>query len=146
SAPFRLSGHPIILVTIDTLRADRLGSYGSTLRLTPALDRFAQVSTRFAAAVTQVPLTLPAHATILTGLHPARHGVRTNDGFRLPADVPTVVETLRGRGYTTVAFIGGYPLRASCGLARGFDLYDDRFLRKAGTVERSADDVVDAAL
>src|SRR5438552_18432304 len=68
-------GRPIILITIDTLRADRLGSYGSRLGLTPALDRFAQRATRFSAAVSQVPLTLAAHTTLLTGLHPARHGV-----------------------------------------------------------------------
>jgi arylsulfatase A-like enzyme/Tfp pilus assembly protein PilF len=137
---------PIILVTIDTLRADRLGSYGSTKALTPALDRFAEGATRFTAAVTQVPLTLPAHATILTGLHPAKHGVRTNDGFRLGAGVPTLAEALRARGYATGAFIGGYPLQASFGLARGFDRYDDDFLRAPGTVERPADEVVRAAV
>jgi arylsulfatase A-like enzyme/Tfp pilus assembly protein PilF len=137
---------PIILVTVDTLRADRLGVYGSTKGLTPALDRFAQSATRFMAAVTQVPLTLPAHATILTGLHPARHGVRTNDGFRLAPGVPTLAEALRTRQYATGAFIGGYPLHASTGLARGFDRYDDDFLRAAGAVERPADEVVRSAL
>jgi arylsulfatase A-like enzyme/Tfp pilus assembly protein PilF len=141
-----VTGRPIVLITIDTLRADRLGSYGSTRGLTPVLDRFAQQAALFTAAVTQVPITLPAHATILTGLHPAHHGIRTNDGFRLAAGVPLVTETLRGRGYSTGAFIGGFPLQASSGLARGFDRYDDDFLRKAGTVERSADTVVSAAL
>jgi arylsulfatase A-like enzyme/tetratricopeptide (TPR) repeat protein len=141
-----VTGRPIVLITIDTLRADRLGSYGSTRGLTPALDRFAQGAVRFTAAVTQVPITLPAHATMLTGLHPARHGVRTNDGFRLAADVPTIAEALRGHGYATAAFIGGYPLQASFGLSRGFDRYDDEFLRNAGAVERPADAVVDAAL
>src|SRR5262245_6869705 len=140
-----VTGRPIVLVTIDTLRADRLGSYGSTRGLTPMLDRFAQQAARFTAAVTQVPITLPAHATILTGLHPAHHGIRSNDGFRLAASVPLVTEVLRGRGYATGAFIGGFPLQASSGLARGFDRYDDEFLRKAGAVERSADAVVDAA-
>src|SRR5262245_23938285 len=140
-----VTGRPIVLVTIDTLRADRLGSYGSTRGLTPVLDRFAQEAARFTAAVTQAPITLPAHATILTGLHPAHHGVRTNDGFRLGTGVPLVTETLRGRGYATGAFIGGFPLQASAGLARGFDRYDDEFLRKAGVVERSADAVVDSA-
>ena len=99
---------------------------------------------RFTAAVTQVPLTLPAHATILTGLHPARHGIRTNDGFTL-ANVPTLAEALHGRGYATGGFIGGYPLRASSGLSRGFDRYDDDFLKRSTAVERRADDVVDAA-
>jgi len=135
----------IVLVTIDTLRADRLGAYGSTAGLTPNLDRFAEHAVRFAGAVTQVPLTLPAHATILTGLHPARHGIRTNDGFRL-SDVHTLAEFLQSRGYATGAFIGGYPLRASSGLARGFDRYDDDFLKQSAIVERRADEVVNAAL
>src|SRR5262249_9411442 len=85
---------PIVLITIDTLRADRLGSYGSTRGLTPALDAFAGEATRFTAAVCQVPLTLPSHATILTGLHPAHHGIRTNDGFQLSPTVPTLAEAL----------------------------------------------------
>src|SRR5437868_2650918 len=84
------SPRAIVLVTVDTLRLDRVGVYGSTRGLTPALDRFAAAAARFTAAVTQVPLTLPAHATILTGLHPARHGVRTNDGFQLASGVPTL--------------------------------------------------------
>jgi arylsulfatase A-like enzyme/Tfp pilus assembly protein PilF len=141
-----VTGQPIVLVTIDTLRADRLGSYGSTRGLTPMLDRFAEQAARFSAAVTQVPITLPAHATMLTGLYPASHGVRTNDGFHLAASVPLVTETLRGRGYATGAFIGGFPLQASTGLSRGFDRYDDEFLRRAGVVERPADTVVDSAL
>jgi choline-sulfatase len=141
-----VTDRPIVLVTIDTLRADRLGSYGSTRGLTPVLDRFAQQAARFTAAVTQVPITLPAHATILTGLHPVHHGIRTNDGFRLAAGVPLVTEILRGRGYATGAFIGGFPLQASSGLGRGFDRYDDDFLRTAGVVERSADMVAGAAM
>ena len=100
---------PIVLITIDTLRADRLGAYGSTRGLTPSLDAFAGEATRFAAAVSQVPLTLPSHATILTGLHPAHHGIRTNDGFRLAPTVPTLAESLKAIGYATAAFIGGYP-------------------------------------
>src|SRR3954468_2896988 len=96
TTPHLAEQHPrlIVLVTIDTLRADRLGAYGSTAGLTPNLDRLARHAVRFDAAITQVPLTLPAHATILTGLHPARHGIRTNDGFRL-ADVPTLADALR---------------------------------------------------
>jgi choline-sulfatase len=139
-------GRPIVFVTVDTLRADRLGSYGSTRGLTPALDRFAQAATRFSAAVTQVPLTLAAHTTMLTGLHPSRHGVRTNDGFRPGPGLQTLAEVLHTRGYATAAFIGGYPLDRSFGLSRGFDWYDDQFLRQAGTVERPADEVIDAAL
>jgi len=140
------TGRPIVLITVDTLRADRLGSYGSARHLTPALDRFAQVATRFSAAVTQVPLTLAAHATILTGLHPARHGIRTNDTVATTANVRMLAEVVRARGYATAAFIGGYPLERSFGLSRGFDWYDDQFLRKPGVLERSADAVIDSAL
>src|SRR5205823_594487 len=136
---------PIVLITIDTLRADRLGSYGSTRGLTPSLDAFAREAARFTAAVSQVPLTLPSHATILTGLHPAHHGIRTNDGFRLAPAVPTLAESLKAAAYATAAFIGGYPLRGSSGLSRGFDRYDDEFLNAAGVTERSADAVIQSA-
>jgi len=136
---------PIVLITIDTLRADRLGSYGSARGLTPSLDAFAREATRFTAAVSQVPLTLPSHATILTGLHPAHHGVRSNDGFRLSPAAPTLAESLKSAGYATGAFIGGYPLRRSSGLARGFDRYDDEFLASSDAIERSADAVIQSA-
>jgi len=134
-----------VLITIDTLRADRLGSYGSTRGLTPSLDAFAHEATRFTAAVSQVPLTLPSHATILTGLHPVHHGIRTNDGFRLAPTVPTLAESLRAAGYRTAAFIGGYPLRGSSGLSRGFERYDDEFLTAPDATERSADAVLQSA-
>lgn len=142
----------IILVTIDTLRADRLGAYGSTRGLTQAIDSVAAGGVRFDAAIAQAPLTLPSHATILTGAHPARHGVRTNDGFRLPASIPTIPGVLQSQGYATGAFIGGFPVRSETGLARGFDVYDDHFLRvipsggRRAPVERRADAVLDAAL
>jgi arylsulfatase A-like enzyme/tetratricopeptide (TPR) repeat protein len=133
----------IVLITIDTLRADRVGVYGSPRGLTPALDRFATDSVRFDAAIAQVPLTLPSHATLLTGLRPTTHGVRTNDGFKLPDEVPTLAERLRAASYQTAAFVAAFPLRRSTGLARGFDHYDDAFL---GTrQERRADEVFDAA-
>ena len=137
--------HPIVLITIDTLRADRLGSYGSSRGLTPTLDAFAQTAARFTSAIAQVPLTLPSHATILTGRHPAAHGVRTNDGFRLDASTPTLATALHDRGFQTGAFIGGYPLQSASGLARGFDVYDDTFLNTPGVTERRADQVVQAA-
>jgi len=136
---------PIVLITIDTLRADRLGSYGSARGLTPSLDAFAREATRFTAAVSQVPLTLPSHATIVTGLHPAHHGVRTNDGFRMSPTVPTLAAALKSAGYATGAFVGGYPLRRSSGLAPGFDRYDDDFLDSPGAIERSADAVLESA-
>jgi len=136
---------PIVLITIDTLRADRLGSYGSTRGLTPSLDAFAREATRFTAAISQVPLTLPSHATILTGLHPVDHGVRTNDGFRLSPTAPTLAAAVKAAGYATGGFVGGYPLRRSSGLSRGFDRYDDEFLASPGAIERSADAVLQSA-
>ncbi len=135
----------IVLITIDTLRADRLGSYGSQRRLTPTLDAFARAATRFTSAVAQVPLTLPSHATILTGRHPSSHGVRTNDGYRLDPRVPTLADALHRRGFETGAFIGGYPLQSSSGLDRGFDTYDDSFMNVPGVTERPADAVLKAA-
>ena len=119
--------------------------YGSSLGLTPTLDRLAHESTRFTSAIAQVPLTLPSHATILTGRHPPGHGIRTNDGFHLDRSVPTLASALHDRGIATGAFIGGYPLQSSSGLNRGFDIYDDAFLNTPGVTERRADDVVRAA-
>jgi arylsulfatase A-like enzyme/tetratricopeptide (TPR) repeat protein len=145
-------GASIVLVTIDTLRADRLGAYGSARSLTPAMDSLAAEGIRFDAAIAQVPLTLPSHATMLTGAHPARHGVRTNDGFRLEPSVPTLAEALKSRGFATAAFIGGFPLHAGTGLARGFGVYDDAFLEEPAAdvgrpkVERPAGEVVQSAL
>ncbi len=141
----RFAERPIVLITIDTLRADRLGSYGSSRGLTPTLDAFAQSAARFTSAIAQVPLTLPSHATILTGRHPAAHGVRTNDGFHLDAATPTLAAALHSRGFQTGAFIGGYPLQSASGLNRGFDTYDDAFLNTPGITERRADEVVRSA-
>jgi arylsulfatase A-like enzyme/Tfp pilus assembly protein PilF len=144
--PLRHEG-PVVLVTIDTLRADRVGLLGSTRGLTPHLDGLARASGRtfvFHNAIAQVPLTLASHATILTGLHPARHGIRTNDGFRLPSEVVTLAEAFRAAGYATAAFIGGYPLNAGTGIGRGFDRFDDEFM-KSGANERRAQEVVASA-
>jgi arylsulfatase A-like enzyme len=140
----------VLLVTIDTLRADRLGCYGDQKARTPALDAFAGAATLFEAAFTPVPITLPAHTSILTGLLPPAHGVRGNVGFALAADVPTLAESLKRRGLQTAAFIGGFPLTRRFGLARGFDVYDDAVVKPGGVnfdlAERRADDVANAAL
>ena len=137
-----------MLVTIDTLRADRVGLLGSTRGLTPRIDGLARATGRtfvFQNAIAQVPLTLASHATILTGLHPARHGIRTNDGFRLPAEAATLAQAFGAAGYATGAFIGGYPLNASTGIGRGFDRFDDDFM-KSGANERRAQEVVASAV
>lgn len=115
----------ILLVTLDTTRADRLGCYGYTNAVTPALDRLAREGVRLTAAATTAPITLPAHATMLTGLHPAEHGLRLNGLKRLPDELPTIAETFKGAGYRTGAFVAFTVLSAAHGLARGFDTYDE---------------------
>lgn len=115
----------ILLITLDTTRADRLGSYGYGGASTPNLDRLARDGVRFARALSPVPLTLPAHASLMSGREPFRHGVRNNGHFVLPADVPTLAETLAARGYDTAAFVSAFVLDRQFGLARGFAHYDD---------------------
>jgi choline-sulfatase len=115
----------ILLITLDTTRADRLGSYGYSGAATANLDRLARDGVRFDRALSPVPLTLPAHASVLTGRDPFRHGVRNNGHFVLPADVPTIAEGLTARGYDTAAFVSSFVLDRQFGLARGFSHYDD---------------------
>lgn len=135
----------LVLVTLDTVRPDRLGSYGSTLGLTPRLDELATESVRFADVSAQTPLTTPSHASILTGLLPRRHGIRNNESFRLDDSTATLSTVLRDAGYQTAAFIGAFPLESRYGLDRGFDVYDQDFLRESRSQERSAADVLNAA-
>ncbi len=113
----------MLLVSIDTLRADRVGVYGGAVS-TPRMDRLAHRGIWFARARTVVPLTLPSHASLLTGLHPAQHGVHNNGSFRLETGVPTLAEIARGRGWRTGAVVGSFILDAQFGLARGFEQYD----------------------
>ena len=139
----------LLLITIDTLRADRVGAYGDGAGATPAIDALAREGWRFDPAVTPVPLTLPAHATILTGLEPPHHGVRGNGAFALPQAHHTLAEILRARGYATAAFIGAFPLDARFGLDQGFDVYDDDVGGGRGDfhyAERPATEVVAAAI
>lgn len=145
-------GADIVIVTLDTTRADHLGCYGRSPSVTPNLDRLCREGTRFDNAVTSTPVTLPAHASIMTGLLPNRHGVRYNGEFRLAPGIPVLAEEFAAAGYQTAAFVGSFVLDARFGLARGFDTYDDRVEGAAvrrGIVsrnERSADAVTDAAL
>jgi len=122
-----LSRANVLLVTIDTLRRDRVGAYGSERGLTPTVDSIAAAGVRFSHAYSHVPMTLPAHTSILTGLLPPHHHVRTNGTFRLDDRVPTLATLLKGAGYRTGAFIGAFVLDARFGLNRGFDDYDDRY-------------------
>jgi len=139
----------LLLVTIDTLRADLPGCYGGAAK-TPRLDALAAAGLRFTQALTPVPLTLPAHASLLTGLDPNQHGLRDNGQGALAPSIPTLAEALRGAGYATVAVVGSRVLDRRFGLDRGFDLYDDRMAAERtgefGYPERSAAAVVDAAL
>lgn len=120
-APSNLS---VILITIDTLRADHVGVYGDRAE-TPNLDRFASQGVVFGRCIAQTPLTLPSHATILSGTYPAYHRVRNNGGFVVPDNLELVSETLRDRGFKTAAFVGAYVLDSKWGLDQGFDRYDD---------------------
>jgi arylsulfatase A-like enzyme/Flp pilus assembly protein TadD len=132
-------------VTIDTLRADRVGAYGSTLGATPTLDRLAREGIRFANAYAHVPLTLPSHATILTGTYPFTNGVRDNGTFRLDAAKPTLAKALHAATYRTSAFVGAFVLDARFGLNGGFDVYDDRMTSSGSALEvvqRTADQVL----
>jgi choline-sulfatase len=117
----------LVVVTIDTLRADRVGVCGGPADLTPALDALGHRGAVFLDATAHVPLTLPSHASILTGRYPPHHGIHDNEGFSLEASVPTLATALHDAGYHTAAFVSSFVLRGSTGLARGFDAYDDRF-------------------
>lgn len=137
----------VVLVTIDTLRADRLGAYGGSAS-TPNLDAVARNGALFRNAFAQSPLTLPSHSSILTGTLPTHHGVRDNGRFRLSEEMETLAEILKAQGYSTAAFVGAFPVDSRFGLGQGFDQYDDDFPRSTSRVafaERRAGDVVVAA-
>ena len=118
-------GFNLLLITLDTTRADRIGAYGYPRALTPNLDELCRQGVRAADAYTSVPLTLPSHATIFTGHYPVGHGVRNNGTYRLGPALPTLAETLRSAGYRTYAVVAAYTLMSKFGLGRGFDQYDD---------------------
>jgi arylsulfatase A-like enzyme/Tfp pilus assembly protein PilF len=139
----------ILLVTIDTLRGDALGVYGGRAA-TPNLDRLASEGLRFTFAHAHAVMTLPSHASILTGRYPFEHGARDNAGYRVDDSVRTLAESARERGLATGAFVGAFPLDRQFGLARGFDVYDDVAGETAGSAdflftERRAPEVVEAA-
>jgi tetratricopeptide (TPR) repeat protein len=113
----------VLVVTLDTTRADRIGAFGGRAVPTPNLDRAAAEGTRFLEAISPVPLTLPAHASIFTGLYPARHGVHHNGTFHLPPGAVTLAERLEEAGFRTGAFVGSFVLDASFGLDQGFETY-----------------------
>src|SRR5882762_2466961 len=145
--PAGAPAHPkVLLVTIDTLRADRIGA-----GVAPAIDRLAAAGIRFTAARTAAPLTLPSHTTIHTGLLPPAHGVRENGAGPLAESHQTIARLLKDAGYDTAAFVGAFVLDRRFGLAQGFDTYDDQIPRDPDATERleaerRASAVVDRAL
>jgi len=142
----------VVLITIDTLRADHVGCYGDRSAETPNLDAFARAGTRFTHAYTPVPITLPAHASLLTGTFPMANGMHDFTTNKLPASAVTLAKVLHDHGYTTAAFIGSAVLDSRFGLKQGFDTYYDYFdfreLRGSNfdQMERRGDAVVDEAL
>ena len=141
----------VVLVTIDTLRADRLGCYGNRNIATPNLDRLAQGGALFENAVTPTPLTAPSHASIFTGTYPTVHKVRDTGGFVLQGPNPTLAEILQRQGWATAAFVGASVLKKGFGFDRGFTVYDDQMPKPepgrmaADYAERRAGAVVDRA-
>ncbi|MFQ6103897.1 MAG: tetratricopeptide repeat protein [Candidatus Glassbacteria bacterium] len=128
----------LLVITLDTTRADKLGAYGCTEIKTPNIDRLAKSGVLFTRAYSSVPLTLPSHATIMTGMYPPGHGVRNNGNYRLPEGVTTLAELLSEAGYRTAAFLAAFVLDSRFGLDQGFKLYHDSFLNlesKAQTFE-----------
>jgi len=119
-------GPNILLITIDTLREDRLGCYGDPLARTPHLDRLAREGILLSSAQTAVPVTLPSHTTLFTGLYPASHAARYN-GLTVSSEPGTLAEALREKGYETAGFVASLVLSHSHGIARGFDVYEDEW-------------------
>jgi choline-sulfatase len=116
----------LLLVTLDTTRADRLGCYGHAAAKTRHFDRLAAEGVRFETVVSSAPITLPSHSSIMTGLYPFEHGVRNNGNFYLAPRFETLATRLKARGYSTGAFVSSFILDRRYGLDRGFDVYDDR--------------------
>jgi arylsulfatase A-like enzyme len=138
----------VILISIDTLRADYLKLYSEKGAATPNIEQLAREGTLFKNVVAQVPYTLPSHATMLTGVYPAAHRVRDNVRDLLPSQLPTLAEVFKKNGYDTAGFAGSMVLSQQTGIARGFNYYDDFFSRgdvhaeDLGGIERKAEEVV----
>jgi len=137
----------VILISVDTLRADHVGCYGASFAATPTMDRLASEGLLFESCFSAVPITLPSHCTMMTGLYPLHHSVRDNGTFSLPEEIPTLATILKSQGYATLGVIGAYPLTSRFGLSRGFDVWDEELKRTTDGVlplffdERKADRV-----
>jgi len=143
-SPTHYPGAPVIIISIDTLRADHLPMFGYGNVDTPALDALRKDSILYTNAFSAVPLTLPSHTAMLTGLLPPANQVRNNIGYRLDPALPTIPKVLKSKGYDTGAAVSAYVLRGSAGLAPSFDFYDDGVVTKAntpiGTLQRPGSD------
>lgn len=155
SAPpgaFQSKDKNVFLITIDTMRADHLGCYGYSKIETPNLDRMAREGVQFRNAMCQVPLTLPSHASILTGTYPLSHGIRDNAGFFLDESFTTLAEVLQPSGFKTGAAVSAFVLDSKWGLNQGFEFYDDQMDPVAegkldlNVAERRGDKSLQAAL
>lgn len=142
----------VLLITVDTLRADHVGCYGARNVKTPAMDALAAGGTRFDNALTCVPITVPSHAAILSGTYPPWNGVRDFTSPPLRSNVGLLAEAFKRHGYATAAFVSAFVLDSSWGLSRGFETYDDQFdarqfeTRNPGNVQRRAGETVDRVL
>ena len=138
----------VVVVTLDTTRADRLTPYGYLDASMPALERLAREGALFQRAYTVVPLTLPAHTSLFTGLSPVAHGVHDNADPPLDAQFDTLAEVLRGGGYQTAAFVASAVLDPDRGLAQGFDRYGNTGLNEFGRTrsQRRGDEVMSDAI
>jgi choline-sulfatase len=142
----------VLLVTLDTVRADHLGCYGYSRIRTPALDGLASEGVRFARAYVQVPITLPSHVVILSGTYPMWNGVRDFTTRGLSPDVGLLAEAFERHGYATAAFVSAFVLDSSWGLKRGFQVYDDQFdprqfeTQNPGNIQRRGGETVDHLL
>lgn len=149
AAPVQATG-PIIIISVDTLRADHLPVYGAKGIETPNLDQLAADSVVFENAYAQVPLTLPSHVSMLTGRLPSSTGVRNNLGYHFDASIPSIPALLKEKDYETAAVVSAYVLRAETGLGEAFDHYDDQMESSPGAIvgeiQRGGDETVSAAL
>ncbi len=148
----RAANTPVLLITVDTLRADRLGCYGAKRVRTPAMDSLAADGVRFENALAQVPITLPSHAVILSGTYPMFNGVRDFTSPGVPSNVGLLAEAFARQGYSTAAFVSAFVLDSTWGFGRGFQTYDDHFdprqfeTQNPGNIQRRANQTVDRLL
>ncbi|NNE07207.1 MAG: sulfatase, partial [Gemmatimonadetes bacterium] len=135
------NGRSVLLITLDTTRADRIGVYGGESASTPSIDALARRGVLFERAYASIPVTLPSHTTILTGLYPHEHGVRDNGVYRVPDELTTLAEVLRDRDYRTGAFVSAHVLHSQYRIDQGFTVFDDEMvepLRVQSPVPRGA--------